>query len=168
MTPDAGRDARWIVGYGESAVTPDVDRLVETVRATLVRLNPKPYLPFESHRVAIAAAHAALDSLRALVSQAQGERDAYDTRITELESTLEQREIGYGNALGSAEQAEARVRVLEEALDEALDIIVWMSGADDFGPGGQAIVGWEKARDRLDPLFALVRGRAALAETGER
>lgn len=54
--------------------------------------------------------------------------------------------------------AEQRVAELEEALREALDIIVWMSGADDFGPEGKAHEGWKKARDKLDRLFPLAAG----------
>jgi hypothetical protein len=57
-----------------------------------------------------------------------------------------------------------RIVELEEALEranvvlnEALDIIVWMSGSDDFSPEGKAYSGWVAARARLDALAAAAR-----------
>ncbi len=66
-------------------------------------------------------------------------------------------------AVGDQEAAEARVARLEEALREALDCIVWMSGATAFGPGGEAEQGWKAMRDKLDPLFALAHEEEARA-----
>lgn len=50
---------------------------------------------------------------------------------------------------------------LQNGLHEALDIIVWMSGSDDFAPNGEAIEGWQKARDQLDQLFLLAGSNPA-------
>ena len=70
----------------------------------------------------------------------------------------------YGPTKKAVDAHEALTSLLEqletaqkerEGLREALDIIVWMSGADDFAPNGQASEGWKKARDRLDRLFML-------------
>jgi len=52
--------------------------------------------------------------------------------------------------------SEAANEVLS-ALNEAINIIIWMSGAEDFGPGGKANEGWVKARERLDHLFLVAR-----------
>lgn len=50
---------------------------------------------------------------------------------------------------------------LRSALSEALDVIVTMSGADDFATDGVAGEFWAKFRDeRLDALIALADGPA--------
>ena len=54
------------------------------------------------------------------------------------------------------EQLEEDIGELREGLRDALGIITWMSGSDDFGPGGKAEEGWVKTRPMLDRLFGLV------------
>lgn len=40
------------------------------------------------------------------------------------------------------------------AVGDALEIITWMSGSDDFSQEGQAHGGWVKAREKLGRMFA--------------
>ena len=47
-----------------------------------------------------------------------------------------------------------------EALEKAVDVILWMSGSADFAPGGQAHQGWLKAQSDIEII------RAALREIG--
>ena len=47
-----------------------------------------------------------------------------------------------------------------EVLEKYIAALRWCSGSADFGPGGQAEVGYAKIRDRLLPL-----GGVAQAET---
>jgi hypothetical protein len=49
---------------------------------------------------------------------------------------------------------------LVEACVAAIEIINWMSGSADFGPGGQAHTGWIKAQ----PAIADIRAAIAKAE----
>ena len=44
---------------------------------------------------------------------------------------------------------------LSRALKDALDMIVWMSGSDDFSPDGKAAVGWKKNKPILDRLLKI-------------
>jgi hypothetical protein len=49
------------------------------------------------------------------------------------------------------------VEELRQALRDALDAIVWMSGSPSFGPDGEAHEGWVKVRDQMDPWFELAK-----------
>lgn len=46
-------------------------------------------------------------------------------------------------------QLRRRVKKLSKALHEVCDLAIWMSGAPDFGTGGQASEYWEKNRVRV-------------------
>ena len=48
-----------------------------------------------------------------------------------------------------AEKAEQQRDRMGEALRDALDIVLWMSGSADFSPDGQAYDGWVKSQVRL-------------------
>lgn len=50
---------------------------------------------------------------------------------------------------------------LRQALNDALDAVVWMSGSPSFGPDGEAHEGWVTIRESLGPLFALAAVPAA-------
>ena len=47
---------------------------------------------------------------------------------------------------------------LKMALAEACDVAIWMSGADAFGPQGEAAEGWPAQRDRLHKALAVLHG----------
>jgi hypothetical protein len=49
---------------------------------------------------------------------------------------------------------EAELGRLKKLLSQAADIIIWMSGSADFGPGGQAHAGWIKNRATLNAIMA--------------
>jgi hypothetical protein len=55
---------------------------------------------------------------------------------------------------GQADAAEERVRVLEKALRDALEVARWMSGSPDFSPEGVAARGWFVMRPKLDAAAA--------------
>jgi hypothetical protein len=92
-----------------------------------------------------------------IAERVTAERDRFE-RLWELES-------------GRAEKAEGEAWTVTQklvrvtaALRDALDHIVWMSGASDFNPDGEAHEGWVKVRDDLDRLFALAGGARAAQE----
>ena len=54
--------------------------------------------------------------------------------------------------------AHIRIERLEGALRKAVDIIEWMSGASDFGPGGFAHIRWLKAQADMADVYTALRG----------
>lgn len=46
-----------------------------------------------------------------------------------------------------------QVSDLRGLLREAADMIQWMSGSNDFAPGGQAYEGWRKSQDKLTEII---------------
>lgn len=51
-----------------------------------------------------------------------------------------------------------RADELKMALAEVCDVAIWMSGADAFGPSGEAAEGWPSQRDRLHKALAVLHG----------
>jgi hypothetical protein len=58
---------------------------------------------------------------------------------------------------------ERRVAQLEAALRECVSDLIWCSGSNDFGDGGQARIGWLKG-----PAQSIERAHTALAGAPER
>ena len=54
-----------------------------------------------------------------------------------------------------AGEAQPTRRQLLAALNSALETVVWMSGSDDFAPGGKAHAGWSKALPKVMKALAV-------------
>lgn len=93
------------------------------------------------------------------------------TRMDEIQARAEEAE----HALGAHKlmvkderrwraEAEAERDRYRNALEQACDVAIWMSGSSDFSPEGVAHEGWLKMREQLNGALAvLVAARAALA-----
>jgi hypothetical protein len=46
--------------------------------------------------------------------------------------------------------------ILLESLSKMIDVVLWMSGSNDFSPEGQAFEGWKKAQSDIDNAHKLV------------
>jgi len=60
---------------------------------------------------------------------------------------------------------------LATGLEDMIDAVQWMSGADDFEVGGKAWVGWQKTCERLFAQMALLKfwkGEATDVQKQER
>jgi hypothetical protein len=79
----------------------------------------------------------------------QDEIDRLKARIGELEQQL-------GECSGGFDTSTKMIASLEAERDRLREALLWCSGSPDFGPGGQARVGWEKM---CQPLL---QNRAAL------
>ena len=58
--------------------------------------------------------------------------------------------------------AELELRDLRALLADLADLTIWMSGSADFGPEGQAHVGWVKGKPALDRALAYLAEEAEL------
>lgn len=59
------------------------------------------------------------------------------------------------DAAASGHILSERAAMLAE-LETVVGIAEWLSGSEDFGPGGKAEEGWETARQKLDETRALI------------
>jgi hypothetical protein len=75
-------------------------------------------------------------------------------KLAELEASLASETKQHGECVTDYLAVKERIAVLEAALREACDVAIWMSGSNDFSPGGVAHTGWEKARPRLHAALA--------------
>jgi hypothetical protein len=117
-------------------------------------VNPCPPPPQAG---AIPATQAEADARR-LIEQ-WGELDEYDQYLAVPTMTALIAELDLMHSrLAAAERDRDDAR---RDLRDAVDLIVWMSGASDFSPGGKARQGWEKSLERVYQLLAAVKAPAA-------
>ena len=87
--------------------------------------------------------------LREALREALARLQQAENQATEIHSRLV-------HSLEERDSLEARLQQAEEALRDAIDVAVWMSGSPSFGPDGEAHEGWvNKMRPKLEKAMAL-------------
>lgn len=83
----------------------------------------------------------------------------------EWNNEYEKAEAGMQTEWRRRQAAEARVTELEAALNEAIELAIWMSGASAFGPDGEAGEAWPAQRERL---YAAMKVRDVASSPAEK
>jgi hypothetical protein len=146
-------DARATLLSAFDALAGERDRLREVISETydaLVRAGPK-------------IGDLAGKGLPYAVDALAGERDEWKRNAEERAAQIESHAALIAFHQQRAESAERALGEAREALADACDVAVWMSGSNDFSPDGKAAEGWEKARPKLHGALAVLSRLRALA-----
>jgi len=144
-------------------MTKDTDELIETLERLEKEATPGPFIVSRCASPEENAGEVTLDALRSggmgeVVYRYKWIKNAHDP---ELDATLR----NHLPALISALKENKRLR---EALSDATEAIIMMSGSSDFASDGQAGAWWTKFRDeKFYPAILFLTTTAALQPQGD-